>query len=167
MKVIHKFNCLSIGVLTIGYIFKLSYFKGGDEIIRISSILLALGLILQAIYSLQNENITTDKLRPLFIINSLFLAFAFLSIMIKIAHVGLPLMKHITFDIFTTTFLTIVLIYDFTAIEKVVAASREVKVLILKHIVLVFIFFILSLIYMTLYTEGNNRIELMEMIKDV
>jgi len=165
MKVIHKINCFSVGLLTIGYVFKLSYFKGGDEILRISTLLLALGLILQAIYSIQNKSINTEALRPFFILNSLFLAFSFLSIVIKIGHVGLPVIKHITFDIFTIPFLTVVLIYDFSTIEKVLAASREVKVLILKHIVLIFIFLILSLIYVTIYTETTNRIELMEMIK--
>ena len=76
------------------------------------------------------------------------------------------LIKYVTFDIFTTTFLTIVLIYDFSAIEKILAASGGVKALILKHIVLTFIFFI-SLIYMTLYSGVNNRIELTRMIKDL
>jgi len=90
MKLIHRFNCLSIGILTIGYVFKFSNLRGGDEMFRFSTLLLALGLILQAINSLQNENVKTEKLRPFFIINSLFLSFAFLSIMIKIGHVGLP-----------------------------------------------------------------------------
>jgi len=154
-----------MGIATIGYVFKLSYFKGGDEILRISTILLALGLILQTIYSSQDKSIATEKLRSFFMINSLFMALAFLSIMIKIGHVGLTIIKHVTFDFFTTTFLTIVLVYDFSIVEKVLAASREVKVMVLQHIGLIYIFFFLSLIYMAFYSETTNRLELMEMMK--
>ena len=60
-------------MLTIAYVFKLSYLKWGDEILRVSSILLALELISQAIHSFQNSNIEAEKLRPFFIFNSLVL----------------------------------------------------------------------------------------------
>jgi hypothetical protein len=133
--------------------------------LRASSILLAIGLTSQAIYSLRHKSIQIEGLRLFFFINSLVLAFAFLSILIKTGHVGLPAIKHLTFDLFTTTLLTITLIYNFSIMARLMGASSEVKILVHRHITFIFIFLILSLIYMTLYSETTNRMELMEMIK--
>ena len=93
-------------LLTIGYAFKLSVFSFGDEILMISTILLALGLIIQGVVSFAHEQIKVGKLRLFFISNSLVLAVSFLAIMIKTGHIGLVAIKHLTFDVLTTILLT-------------------------------------------------------------
>ena len=86
-------------MLTIGYAFKLSIFRGGDEILRISTILLTLGLIIQGVFTFAHEQIKADKLRLFFISNSFVLAISFLAIMIKTGHIGFVAIKHLTFDV--------------------------------------------------------------------
>lgn len=166
MKTIFKLNCFSISILTIGYAFKLSNFNMGDQIFQGSSILLALGLIVQAIYSTKDTDIKKQGLRLFFILNSLVLAFSFIAIVIKTGHVGLSTIKHITFDIYSTILLTGCLIYNFTIIDRLVSTTNTVKATIHRHITFIFIFLILSLIYMALYSETTNRMDIIEMIEN-
>lgn len=154
-------------LLTIGYAFKLSIFRGGDEILRTSTILLTLGLITQGAVSFAHEQIKIDKLRLFFISNSLVLAISFLAIMTKIGHLGLVEIKHLTFDVFTTMLLTGCLIYNFSITDRWVNAPAATKILIHRHITLIFIFLVLSFIYMTLYSETTNRMDIIEMIDQI
>jgi hypothetical protein len=151
-------------LLTIGYAFKLSIFRGGDEILWISTILLTLGLITQGVVSFMHEQIKVDKLRLFFISNSLVLAISFLAIMLKTGHVGLVAIKHLTFDVFTTILLTVCLIYNFSITDRWVNAPTATRTLIHRHITVIFIFLVLSFIYMTLYSETTNRMDIIEMI---
>jgi hypothetical protein len=166
VKIIFKLNCFSICILTIGYAFKLSVFYLGDEIFQLSSIFLALGLIFQAIYFAKDTDINKQGLRLFFILNSLVLAFSFIAIVIKTGHVGLTAIKHITFDIFTTILLTSCLVYDFSIIDRLISATNTVKAAIHRHITFIFIFLILSIIYMALYSETTNRMDIIEMIEN-
>ena len=68
----------------------------GDQISQGASILLALGLIFQAIYFAKDTDINKQGLRLFFILNSLVLAFSFIAIVIKTGHVGLTAIKHVT-----------------------------------------------------------------------
>jgi len=154
-------------MLTIGYAFKLSIFRGGDEILWVSTILLTLGLITQGAVSFVSEQFKADKLRLFFISNSLVLAISFLAIMVKTGHVGLVAIKHLTFDVFTTILLTGCLIYNFSITDKWVSAPTATKILIHRHITLIFIFLVLSFIYMTLYSETTNRMDIIEMIDQI
>lgn len=154
-------------MLTIGYAFKLSIFRGGDEILWVSTILLTLGLITQGAVSFVNEQFKADKLRLFFTSNSLVLAISFLAIMVKTGHVGLVAIKHLTFDVFTTILLTGCLIYNFSITDRWVSAPTATKILIHRHITLIFIFLVLSFIYMTLYSETTNRMDIIEMIDQI
>lgn len=138
----------------------------GDQISQGASILLALGLIFQAIYFAKDTDINKQGLRLFFILNSLVLAFSFIAIVIKTGHVGLTAIKHVTFDIYSTLLLTGCLICNFSIVDRILSATNAVKATIHRHITFIFIFLILSIIYMALYSETTNRMDIIEMIEN-
>lgn len=138
-----------------------------DEIFQLATILLVLGLVLQAIIVSRDNDIKNQGLSLFIVINSLVLAFSFAAITIKTGHVGLVSIKHISFDIFTTILLTSCLMYNFSIVERLISAPLTVKTTVHRHITFTFIFLILGIIYMTLYSETTNRLDIIEMIENL
>lgn len=158
-------NCFSIFLLTIGNAFKLSDFNMADEIFRLATILLVLGLILQAIIVSRDTEIKNQRLSLFIVLNSFVMAFLFAAITIKTGHLGLVSIKHISFDIFSTTLLTSCLIYNFSIVDRLISAPVTVKTTVHQHVTFIFVFLVLNIIYMTLYSETTNRQDLIEMIE--
>jgi hypothetical protein len=164
---IFRINCFSVSLMAIGNAFKLSIFNMGDEIFRLSTLLLVLGLLVQTVILSRDGSIKNQGLRFFFGWNSFVIAFCFAAILIKTGHLGLDSIKHISFDVFATILLTSSLVYSFSIVDRLISAPVNLKTLIHRHITFVFIFLILDMIYMTLYSETTNRLDIMEMIEEL
>lgn len=136
-----------------------------DEIFRLATILLVLGLILQGIIVSRDTEIKIQRLSLFIILNSSVMAFLFAAITIKTGHLGLVSIKHISFDIFSTTLLTSCLIYNFSIVDRLISAPLTVKATVHRHVTFILVFLVLNIIYMALYSETTNRQDIIEMIE--
>lgn len=154
-----KLFYVSSAAIFLAWIAKMHFVFGGDYLFRIGTIGILLSLVAQGIGIAKNAEIKSARLTRLFLLNCVCLFIAYGGMMLKVAHLlDTQFEKDFVLDFMGIPAVIYAILYNFSALEKVMTAPGDLKIffyrLILLPWTLFFFSFMLYAIYSVILTTG-------------
>ena len=159
MKLTFRLFCISIITVFLAWIAKMHFIFGGDYLFRLGTLGILISFVIQIISVTKNNELKSNNLTKLFIINSISLLIVYLGMMMKVSHImNSQIEKDLVLDFFGIPAILTSTIYNFSRIDKLIEASKTNKLLFYRQILLPWTLFLFSFLLYAVYSVILTRI---------
>lgn len=154
-----KLFCFSSCIIFIAWIAKMQFIIGGDFLFRLGTIGVLISLIAQTYNFTNMAELKLFKLANVYILNSTCLFIVYLGMTLKVSHImKSQFEKDLVLDFVGIPAIFTSVLYTFLSIEKLNEASKRIKVVFYKQILLPWTLFLFSFLLYAIYSVILTKI---------